>query len=169
MNARDVMKYGHLTVLKAIDGFTDDNWNEGGVCGVWSTRNIIAHLASYELLLGDVLQNAADGSGTPNLDHYLETGEAFNDEEVDRRSGMTVAETLREYVAAYERSADAASQIPDGLWTTPGTLPWYGAEYSIDDWIVYQFYGHKREHTAQIDVYRDHLSAVTSPAGKAVN
>ena len=38
-----------------------------------------------------------------------------------------------------------------------GTLPWYGAEYSLDDFIVYTYYGHKREHAAQIAAFRDHL------------
>jgi hypothetical protein len=39
-----------------------------------------------------------------------------------------------------------------------GTIPWYGEQYSIEDLIVYQYYGHKREHVAQIWVYRDHLA-----------
>lgn len=38
-----------------------------------------------------------------------------------------------------------------------GALPCYGAEYDLEDFIVYSFYGHKREHCAQIAVYRDTL------------
>ena len=38
-----------------------------------------------------------------------------------------------------------------------GTLPWYGAEYALDDYLVYAFYGHKREHSGQISVFKDHL------------
>ena len=45
---------------------------------------------------------------------------------------------------------------PD-LCRLPGTLPWYGNRYSLDDFIVYTFYGHKREHGAQIGVYRDKI------------
>jgi hypothetical protein len=37
----------------------------------------------------------------------------------------------------------------------PGTLPWYGMEYALDDFIVYQYYGHKREHMAQVNVFKD--------------
>ena len=39
-----------------------------------------------------------------------------------------------------------------------GTISWLAEEYSIEDLIVYQYYGHKREHVAQIWVYRDHLA-----------
>jgi hypothetical protein len=32
-----------------------------------------------------------------------------------------------------------------------GTIPWYGPEYSLNDLVVYQMYGHKREHGPQLD------------------
>jgi uncharacterized damage-inducible protein DinB len=168
MNAHDVMKYGHGTVLQAVDGFTDDNWNEAGVCGIWSTRQIIAHLASYELMLADVLLGVADGGPTNFLDEFIAAGPSFNDSQVDKRSRQTPAETLEEYRSAYEKVAETARQIPEETWRRVGTIPWYGDEYSLDDLVVYQFYGHKREHCAQIDVYRDHLSAVPQSAGKAI-
>jgi uncharacterized damage-inducible protein DinB len=161
MNANDVMKYGHLTVLRAVDGFTDENWNEGGVCGIWSTRQIIAHLASYELMLADVLLGIAEGGPTGFLDEYIAAGASFNDAQVEKRSGHTPAETLEEYRSAYERVAETALQIPEETWTKVGTILWYGDEYSLDDLIVYQFYGHKREHCSQIDVYRDRLAGAS--------
>lgn len=159
MNVFDVMKYGHLTVLGSVEGLDESTMNEGGVCGVWSVRNIIAHLASYELLLADVLTSMAEGTSSARLDHYLRIGLAFNDDEVDARKDRSVSETLSEYSAAYDAVASAAPKIPAETWAATGTLPWYGDEYSLEDWIVYQFYGHKREHTAQIAVFKDVLAA----------
>ena len=157
MNALDVMRYGHLTVLGAVDGLTDDNWNEAGVCGVWSTRQVIAHLASYELVLADVLDSIADGGPAPLLDELIAAGADFNDSQVDKRIGQSCTETLEEYRAAYERVAGTARRLPEEVWRQVGVIPWYGPEYSLDDLIAYQYYGHKREHCAQIDVYRDRL------------
>ena len=34
------------------------------------------------------------------------------------------------------------------------------SEYSLEDFIVYTFYGHKREHSAQIAAFRDRLATV---------
>jgi hypothetical protein len=48
--------------------------------------------------------------------------------------------------------------VPANLLRQPGTLPWYGPEYALDDFLVYSFYGHKREHTAQIAVFADTLT-----------
>ena len=37
------------------------------------------------------------------------------------------------------------------------TCPWYGGEYSLEDQLVYRYYGHQREHCAQVEVFRDRL------------
>ena len=158
MNAIDVMKYGHFTVLGAIERLPEEHWNDTGVCGIWSTREIIAHLASYELVLGDVLQGVATSTSSPALDNYLAQGGDFNDAEVGRRRGQSLSETLDEYTRAYEQVAKVAPAIPPETWRQVGTLPWYGDEYSLDDWVVYQFYGHKREHCAEIAVFRNRLA-----------
>lgn len=90
MNARDNLKYGHLTVLRTIEGLPEAEWETPGVCGVWSVREIIAHLASFEHVLVDVLASSLDGGPTPYLDRY--TGESihFNDSEVARRNNQGV-------------------------------------------------------------------------------
>ena len=41
------------------------------------------------------------------------------------------------------------------MFRQSGTLPWYGMEYALDDFLVYIYYGHKREHSAQIAAFRD--------------
>lgn len=153
------MKYGHLTVLDSIKDIPEDAWYTNGVCGWWSVRDIIGHLASYEHLLIELLTSFLGGDGeTPYLDTLAEVGGlGFNDVEVGRRQEYSVQEALDEYNAAYGRVAALVPQIPADTWPEVGTLPWYGPEYALDDFIVYSFYGHKREHSAQINVYRDKL------------
>lgn len=48
MNANDILKYGHFTFLGSLDGLSDAELEQGGVCGVWSVKDIIAHLASWK-------------------------------------------------------------------------------------------------------------------------
>ena len=61
---------------------------------------------------------------------------------------------------------DALLRVPAATLRQPGTLPWYGAEYAVDDLIVYTAYGHKREHSAQIAVYRDLYPQPSLPRGR---
>jgi hypothetical protein len=167
MNAIDILKYGHATVLRAIDGLPEQEWQTGGVCGVWSVKDIIAHLASYELVLAELLASFQPGtpmpssstgaSPTPMLDAFIEPGGRFNDAQVALRGSHGHAEVLAEYTGAYERVAALVAQLPAETLRQAGTLPWYGLEYALDDFLVYSFYGHKREHCAQIAVFRDRV------------
>lgn len=160
MHALDVLHYGHLTVLRAVDGLPEAAWETPGVCGVWSVRQILAHLASYELWLVDVLTSLGEGGPTPTLDRLFEVGPAaFNDLEVAARDNLSPAATLAEYTSTAGQVQAMARALPTERFSQVGALPWYGAEYDLDDFIVYTFYGHKREHCAQIAVYRDQLKA----------
>jgi DinB family protein len=168
MNAQDVLKYGHLTLLYTIEGLPAPEWATGGVCGVWSVKDIIAHLASYEHVLAEVLSmfESSDmpawtqgASATPTLNAYLDPGGQFNDAQVAQRKGETGAGVLAEYERVHQRVMALAGQIPAETFRKAGTLPWYGLEYALDDYIVYAYYGHKREHGAQIAVFRDRLTS----------
>jgi uncharacterized protein (TIGR03083 family) len=158
MNTLDILRYGNRTLLAALEGLPHAEWDTPGVCGVWSAKDILAHLASYEHLLADVLGTFLGRDAGPTWQGYAQSGAQFNDLEVDRRKGMTVPEVLAEYEAAHEQVMERAAQIPVATYRQNGTIPWYGPEYCLDDLIVYNSYGHKREHSAQIHVYRDQLT-----------
>jgi hypothetical protein len=70
---------------------------------------------------------------------------------------MTVSQVVQDYNDAYNQVAIIALELSENDLRQPGNIPWYGSEYSIEDLIVYQYYGHKREHCAQISVFRDTL------------
>ncbi|HKV60086.1 MAG TPA: DinB family protein [Ktedonobacteraceae bacterium] len=158
MNATDILKYGQATVLQAIDAFPKTAWETPGACGVWSVKDIIAHLASYEEVLVDILSGFIGRHSTPYLDKFTEPGGRFNDAEVERRKGRTVREVLDEFNDAHAQVMSLAERIRPEAFRHTGTLPWYGMEYALDDVLVYMYYGHKREHSAQIAAFRDVFS-----------
>ena len=55
-----------------------------------------------------------------------------------------------EFLDAHERVMRHAKAIAPEAWREVGTIPWYGPEYALDDLVVYQMYGHKREHDPQL-------------------
>jgi hypothetical protein len=160
MNLSDVLKYGHLTVLRTIEEVPDGEWETANVCGVWSCKQIMAHLASFEHVLVEVLQGFLGGGPTPTMDRFAKLGNGgFNDFEVGRRDGMGYPEVVAEYGQAHERTMELVAQIGPEAGREPGSLPWYGPEYALDDYICYSYYGHKREHMAQINVFKDVLKS----------
>ena len=165
MNALDVLKYGNLTVLRTIEGLPHSEWDTPDVCGVWSVKEIIAHLASFEDILVDVLNTFLDGGSTATLEKWRADPLAFNDDEVALRQDKTPEEVVEEYRATQAKTMELAARISPETFRQNGTLPWYGMEYDLDDFIAYSFYGHKREHTAQINVFRDQLAQQQLTAG----
>ena len=157
MNAVDILKYGQQTVLQTVEGFPATAVDIPGACGAWSVKDIIAHLASYEQALFEVLSTFVGGHATPYLDMMTSLGSQFNDTEVERRKGKTMKEVLDEFNDTHTQVLELSTQISPETSCQSGTLPWYGMEYALDDFIVYTSYGHKREHSAQIAAFRDRL------------
>lgn len=90
MNAIDVLQYGYRTVMTTIEGLPESEWETSGVCGYRSVKDIIAHLASYEHILVDVLYTLLQShTMTPYLTRWQDLGDSFNDIEVARRQENT--------------------------------------------------------------------------------
>lgn len=157
MNALDILRYGHLTVLGAVKDLPEADWETAGVCGFWSVKQIVAHLASYEQLLIDVLDNLLGSDPGPTLQQFFADYQGFNDIEVTARQNLNVTQTMAAYETAQAETTIRLAQIPVAQRSVNGMLPWYGVEYDLDDFLVYTYYGHKREHCAQIAAFRDRL------------
>jgi hypothetical protein len=159
MNAVDLLNYGHLTLLQAVENVPDSAWETPGVCGVWSVKEILAHLTSYEQALVEVLNALLEDQDTPPplVSAMLTDPQAFNDSQVAQRQNQTPDDVLAEYKAAQAQAISLAAQIPAELFRQNGALPWYGEAYDLDDFLAYTYYGHKREHSAEINAFSDRL------------
>jgi DinB superfamily len=157
MHAVDVLFYGNRTVEMTVANIPFSEWQTPDVCGIWSVKDIIAHLASHELVLVEVLSSFLSDDATPTLYRYRNSVAGFNDPEVDKRRHLTNEQVLAEYRETHERSMELIRLLPPEKLQETGALPWYGKEYDLEDFIAYGFYGHKREHCSQINVFRDEL------------
>ncbi len=158
MNAEDVMKYGHRTLMGAIKRVPETELETGGVTGVWSTKDIFAHLTSYEHVLAEVLNAfVEDGGPTAYIDMMRDPNIDFNNTQVDMRKDKDFAEIMAEYEEVRARAMSLLTRSPVEKRRQPGTIPWYGEEYDLEDLIVYTNYAHKREHSAEIGVFADRL------------
>jgi len=157
MHAVDVLHYGHLTILHAIENLPEGDWLTPNVCGHWSTKEIIAHLASFERALTEAFRVARGEPLGGYLTELTRDGQLFNETQVALRIGYSPAETLAEYEELHDEVMKLAAALPPSLYYNTGFMPAYGMDYDLEDYIVYSYYGHKREHAAQIAVFRDHI------------
>lgn len=169
MNVLDVARYGHLTFLGALEGCTVDDASSPGACGLWSVKDIVAHLASYEVVLAGILDEVSGLGANATLERYREQGVAFNDNEVAARIDRSFDDDLVELNLAHAAVLERLPAFTPEHLRRPGTIPWYGDGYALDDLIVYMYYGHKREHAAQVAAFSNlAVQQVRSRAGTGV-
>lgn len=156
MNAIDVLMYGQRTILATVGRYQAEDWDRIAL-GVWTSKDLLGHLGAFEVRFADVLATFVDAPVVSDL--MTADRRTFNDDQAAIRKDWTIEQVTQEFLDAHERVMTHARAIEPERWREVGTIPWYGAEYSLDDLVVYQMYGHKREHDPQ-------LSAVLEAVGQ---
>ena len=147
MEAVDVLMYGQRTIRSTIDRYRPEDW-ERIALGVWTAKDLLGHLGAFEARFADEL---APFAGEAALTELTKADPAtFNDDQAAIRKAWSIEQVRTEFLEAHERVMRNARRIDAATWREVGTIPWYGAEYSLDDLVVYRMYGHKREHDPQL-------------------
>jgi hypothetical protein len=157
MDLTGLLGYAHGMVNKSIDGLDENNRTEELACGAWSVRDVIGHLCTFKLYTIDVISTFTGNTDTPYLDLMGQQRENFGDEQVASRRHYSFEENLLEYNIAHARMMALLSRIPEATLHEAGTLPWYGLEYALDDFIFYTDFGHQIEHASQLALLRDRV------------
>ena len=147
MNAIDVLVYGQRTVMATIERYGAEDWDRIAV-GVWTSKDLLGHLGAFEVRFADVLATFVGATLVSDL--TAADPRTFNDDQAAIRKDWPIEQVMHEFLDAHGRVMTHAVAIPAERWREVGTIPWYGAEYSLDDLVVYQIYGHKREHDPQL-------------------
>jgi hypothetical protein len=147
VNPHDVRRYGQREIDPLIDRFRPDDWARVAL-GVWTAKDLVGHLGAFEVRFLEVLQLFLGEE--PATDLRRESPETFNDTQAAIRSDWPVERVVAELRDAHRAVMDRVDRIPAETWREAGTIPWYGPEYALDDLLVYQQYGHKREHAPQL-------------------
>jgi len=154
MSASEQLENNHLLVIQSVDNLPDVEWDMPNVCGTWSVKDIIAHITSYERLLIDVFRTFLEQSpDTPYLSKYIKQNSNFNDTEVEARRYHTAQQVIDEYEEAQGEAASLLARIPPETLSQQGTMPWYGSERSLNDFIN-GINKHIRHHCEQIATFR---------------
>ena len=147
MNTIDVLLYGQRTIVATMRRYGPDDWSRIAL-GAWTSKDLLGHLGAFEVRFADILATFVDA---PVVSGLLDADpRTFNDDQAAIRADWTIERVTDEFLAAHERVMTHARALPAERWRAVGTIPWYGPEYSLDDLVVYQMYGHKREHDPQL-------------------
>lgn len=158
MHIVEIFENGHSTLMNILARLDVDDTTVTNVCGEWSVKDILIHLTSFEQVLGDLLLSLqGTAKDTERLRAFIYDAD-FNDAVVRDNRYKSYNTILAEYIQAHQRASDILIEFPDELRLMSGIIAWYGAEYDLDDFIAYTYYGHKIEHCAQIATYKDRIT-----------
>ena len=121
--------------------------NQPGAVGVWSVKDVLAHIAFWERYAVSILEAAAHGE-TPILPA---------DDETERRNASVVAQYYQRSLAAViadwqqarEDLLEALEDLDDEALNDPDHFPW-SAGRSLLDRISGNSFDHEQEHIDQI-------------------
>ena len=157
VNPIDILTYGQRTVDDLIDRLEPGDWDAIAV-GTWTTKDLVGHLGAFEVRFVEILtvflgeEPATSLNGIPV--------DVFNDDQAGVRRGWSVEAIVAELRDAHAEAMTLVPRIPADRWREVGTIPWYGPEYALDDLVVYLMYGHKREHTPQLEAVLERTVAL---------
>jgi hypothetical protein len=143
-----MMMYGQRTIDGLIDRLSPDDWKAVAL-GVWTSKDVVGHLGAFEVRFAEVMATFLDE--TPGTNLRAAPPSTFNDDQAAVRRDWPVEQVVAELRDAHRLTMELAARIPAETWPAVGTIPWYGPQYSLDDLVVYQIYGHKREHGPQLE------------------
>ena len=153
MDAVQMLENSHAKVLETVDDLSEPLWDVPDVCGEWSVKDIIAHLASYERVLIDVLKTFQGDEPTPYVLQCFADFDEFNRRQVDTRKYSTAQQAMNDYHEAQLQATSLLEQFPVETVQRVGTMPWYNSERCLAD-LINNFCTHAQEHCAQIKAFR---------------
>jgi uncharacterized damage-inducible protein DinB len=153
-----LLENSNLMVIETIDNLREAAWDIPGACGEWSVKDIIAHLASYEKVIVDVLNTYLGSQPTPYILYWAEQPDEFNATEVEARRYETAQHVEDEFQDLQVQASSLLQQIPVEKIQQKGTMPWYKPDWCLADFIE-MVYAHTREHCDQIALFRKSAKA----------
>ncbi len=165
MHTLVILKHAHRRIHEVTTALSEPEWGLPGVCGVWSTQQIVAHLTGWAAYFEEFLApHAGVTLPSPYIEDFKQLGEdGFNAKHGTIAAALSPADVRAAYDMAWERVLAIATRVPPERWVEEGTLAWDPAG-SLDDFVVYAYYGHQYEHAAQIETFHDRRRRATGTA-----
>ena len=135
------------------------HWEEPGVEGHWSIKDIVAHITYFENWTADVTGALERGEPLPTSPYKGMEVDQENALIYQRYHARPLAEVVRESQASFLRSLDVVQRLRDeDLYSQEFTRP-AGVDWVIFDLIEGDTFGHYRDHIASVQAWLTQIKA----------
>lgn len=135
---------------QAIQGLSEEEMTRVQVEGVWTIKDVLGHIASWEETCMEPLRCYVDGG--PFEVEAIEDYMTWNDEQAARKQDVPLDVILDELAAIRQALVAAASRLSAEQWEQQVPFSW-GGEGTIAE-VLDVFYRHELEHVRTIQQWR---------------
>jgi len=136
---------------QALDGLSNKEMTQVPVEGVWTIKDVLGHLTSWEEALLKPLRSYADGG--PFDGQVIEEYLTWNDEQAAHKKGLSLDTILDELTSVREKLIAMATRLSDRQYEQQVTFPW--GERGTVDKALHGLSLHEREHLRTIQRWRE--------------
>jgi uncharacterized damage-inducible protein DinB len=138
------------TLHQAIEGLSEEEMTQVQVEGVWTVKDVLGHIASWEETCLEPLQRYADGG--PFEVEVIEDYMAWNNEQAARKRDIPLDTILDELAIVRQGLVEAASRLSARQWKQRVPFSWGGQGTIAEGLDV--FYQHELGHVRSIQRWR---------------
>jgi len=136
----DRLKREWQALLQTWEGLPENILLKPGAVGHWSTRDVMAHITTWNEEARKALPLILEGKPLP---HYMGI-DAFNAREQEHKRHLSLEQVKKELVATHEKLISFLETVPESAFG----MPRFGKRLRLDT------IGHYREHAEQIAAWR---------------
>jgi uncharacterized damage-inducible protein DinB len=138
------------TLHQAIEGLSEEEMTQPQVEGVWTVKDVLGHIASWEETCLEPFRRYADGG--PFEVEVIEDYMAWNNEQAARKRDIPLDTILDELATVRQGLVEAASRLSAGQWKQRVPFSW-GGKGTIADTLE-GLRVHEMEHVRHIQRWR---------------
>lgn len=136
---------------RAIEGMSENEICNIPVEGIWTVRDLIAHLASWEETILIPLKSYATGG--PFQPEIITDHDGWNESQYQRWSSLSLAEIQAQSEAIRQEIVDLLAQISEAQWQAELPAPW-GGKGTLADLIAGIAWHESQEHVKGVSAWR---------------
>jgi hypothetical protein len=148
------LQAAHAALLHSIDGLSDDQMLQVGAVGLWSVKDMLAHLVSWEAELVTVLaQLERHKHHSPHIVE-IEDIDDWNEEQYRINARRPLADVREDFHGVHKQLIRSIEVLDDRTLDSNRLFPWMEGE-PLSYLILENATWHEEEHAEDIRAWRE--------------
>lgn len=146
------MEAARAELREAVDGLTPEQMRRSGAVGIWSVKDVLAHLTAWESELVTALNDALKGRKPAIID--IDEIDEWNEDQYHANVRRSLEATLDDFEAVYKALWRRVEEFNERKLTDNRVYSWMEGE-PLSYLIAENAYLHEQEHADEIRAWRE--------------